>query len=123
MPPRKLDDGSDGEGKSNKRPKLEKGSDDYVRRRERNNIAVRKSRERSRQKAKETMEQMNRLRSENTRLEQKVQILSKELSVLKDLFLAHAGAVPGSENERTISEDKKVLDHQYSVITKIERPQ
>ncbi|KAK3086555.1 hypothetical protein FSP39_020152 [Pinctada imbricata] len=128
MPPRKMDDGSDSDSKS-KRAKFEKGSEDYIRRRERNNIAVRKSRERTRQKAKETKEQMSYLQSENQRLEQRVQILSKELSVLKDLFLAHAAAVSQNEAADNGSDMKpqikiaKNSDHEYSVITMPERPQ
>jgi CCAAT/enhancer binding protein (C/EBP) gamma len=48
-----------------KRRRLEKGSDEYLKRRERNNLAVKKSREKSRQKAKETMDQVDKLRKEN----------------------------------------------------------
>ena len=98
-----------------KRKKLEKGSDEYLKRRERNNIAVKKSREKSRQKAKETMEQVKKLREENESLEQKVSILSKELVVLKDLFLAHAGSVSQGESSGNGEVDTK--DHLYSSPT------
>ena len=80
-----------------KRQKLDKNSDEYKKRRERNNVAVRKSREQSRQKAKDTMEKVSRLRDENKALEQKVTILNKELGVLRDLFLTHASATATSE--------------------------
>lgn len=101
-----------------KKSRYTKGSDEYTKRRERNNIAVKKSREKSRAKAKETSEQVNRLRSENEMLEQKVQILSKELSVLKDLFLAHAGSVSqgcGMSANNDIKADS-TTDHGYSKI-------
>lgn len=111
-------DESDTDSVKPKRTKLDKASDDYLARRERNNIAVRKSREKSRAKAKETLQQVNKLRSENELLEQKVQLLTKELSVLKDLFLAHAGnSVPNTDNpivEFVTVEVASPTDHQYS---------
>lgn len=113
-------DESDATSPKEKRAKLDKCGDDYLARRERNNIAVRKSREKSRAKAKETMAQVDRLRKENEMLEQKVTILSKELSVLKDLFLAHAGNV-GDRNcpsppptTITVQVTASPQDHQYS---------
>uniref|UniRef100_A0A3B3RVX2 CCAAT/enhancer-binding protein gamma n=1 Tax=Paramormyrops kingsleyae TaxID=1676925 RepID=A0A3B3RVX2_9TELE len=68
----------------------DKESDEYRQRRERNNLAVKKSRMRSKQKAQDTQQRVNELKEENERLEAKIKLLSKELSVLKDLFLEHA---------------------------------
>ncbi|KAK2913917.1 hypothetical protein Q8A67_002316 [Cirrhinus molitorella] len=68
----------------------DKNSDEYRQRRERNNLAVKKSRMRSKQKAQDTQQRVNELKEENERLEAKIKLLSKELSVLKDLFLEHA---------------------------------
>lgn len=70
---------------------LDKNSDEYKKRRERNNMAVKKSRNKSKMRTAQTMQRVNELKDENERLETKVKILSKELSFLKDLFLAHAG--------------------------------
>jgi len=101
MPPKKTyesyESDSDAESPTSqksggKRQKFDKNSDEYKKRRERNNVAVRKSREASRQKAKDTMEKVSRLREENRQLEQKVTILNKELGVLRDLFVTHATA-------------------------------
>ncbi|RUS70042.1 hypothetical protein EGW08_022191 [Elysia chlorotica] len=100
MPPKKSYESYDSESDdsqgqkrgSGKRQKLDKNSDEYRQRRERNNLAVRKSREASRKKAKETMDKVSKLRDENRALEQKVTILNKELMVLKDLFMTHASA-------------------------------
>lgn len=105
-----------------KRAKIDKSGDEYTMRRERNNIAVRKSREKSRAKAKETLAQVDKLRQENEMLEQKVTILSKELSVLKDLFLAHAGNVgevtcPTPPPTTVTVQVTASADHQYSVKT------
>lgn len=71
---------------------LDKNSDEYKKRRERNNMAVKKSRNKSKMKTQQTMQRVVELKAENERLETKVKILSKELSFLKDLFLAHAGS-------------------------------
>ncbi|MFT7817294.1 CCAAT/enhancer-binding protein gamma-like [Arapaima gigas] len=68
----------------------DKESEEYRQRRERNNLAVKKSRMRSKQKAQDTQQRVNELKEENERLEAKIKLLSKELSVLKDLFLEHA---------------------------------
>ena len=80
LPVERSESESDGDsvesGAGGKRQKLEKNSDEYKKRRERNNVAVRKSREASRQKAKDTMEKVSRLREENKALEQKVPILN-----------------------------------------------
>uniref|UniRef100_A0A1A8MT56 CCAAT/enhancer-binding protein gamma n=2 Tax=Nothobranchius TaxID=28779 RepID=A0A1A8MT56_9TELE len=73
-----------------KKPTVDKDSDEYRQRRERNNLAVKKSRMRSKQKAMDTQQRVNELKEENERLEAKIKLLSKELSVLKDLFLEHA---------------------------------
>ncbi|AWP01019.1 putative CCAAT/enhancer-binding protein gamma [Scophthalmus maximus] len=73
-----------------KKPHADKDSDEYRQRRERNNLAVKKSRMRSKQKAQDTQQRVNELKEENERLEAKIKLLSKELSVLKDLFLEHA---------------------------------
>ncbi|XP_056134725.1 CCAAT/enhancer-binding protein gamma [Lampris incognitus] len=73
-----------------KKPPADKDSEEYRQRRERNNLAVKKSRMRSKQKAQDTQQRVNELKEENERLEAKIKLLSKELSVLKDLFLEHA---------------------------------
>ncbi|XP_077569394.1 CCAAT/enhancer-binding protein gamma [Stigmatopora nigra] len=92
-----------------KKSSADKDSDEYRQRRERNNLAVKKSRQRSKQKAMDTQQRVNQLKEENERLEAKIKLLSKELSVLKDLFLEHAhnladnaqppsGASPAADN-------------------------
>lgn len=95
--------------------------DEYRRKRDRNNIAVKKSRERSRAKAKETLEKVDKLKQENADLEYKVQLLSKELSVLKDLFLTHAGAVQEPQcNTCSIKAETVQEDHKYSVQAQVQ---
>jgi len=77
--------------------KMDKNTDEYKHRRERNNVAVKKSRTKSKLKTQQTLERVNTLREENAKLESKIQLLSKELSFLKDLFLAHAGSAHGQQ--------------------------
>ncbi|GFT68442.1 hypothetical protein NPIL_314541 [Nephila pilipes] len=74
---------------------MDKDSDEYKKRRERNNLAVKKSRSKTKLKTQQTVERVNQLREENEMLEAKIKILTKELSFLKDLFLAHAGSAHG----------------------------
>lgn len=66
---------------------------DYETKRARNNEAVKRSREKARQKAKETHDRVSKLKQENEKLEERIKLLSKELTFLKDIFLAHAGTL------------------------------
>lgn len=80
--------------------------DVYRLKRDRNNVAVKKSREKSRQKTKETAEKMALLRAENVTLERKIEDLSQELADLKkELLQKVAGsksrAAPVSQPEST----------------------
>jgi len=86
-----------------KRPaNLENGSQneeepdgDYLNKRARNNDAVKRSRQKAREKANETNSRVQKLKNENEKLEEKIKLLSKELTFLKDIFLAHAGTSHG----------------------------
>ncbi|CAG0920445.1 unnamed protein product [Notodromas monacha] len=71
----------------------DKRSDEYRRRRERNNIAVRKSREKAKQRSRETEDKVNGLARDNDRLRKRLDLLSKELNVLRSLF-STVGVVP-----------------------------
>lgn len=72
----------------------DKSSDEYKQRRQRNNIAVRKSRDKAKHKQKETEHKVATLVEENERLQKKVDLLSKELTVLKGLFTNVGADVP-----------------------------
>lgn len=98
-----LDDASLSEGSSSapsnitksgkpkrKRKPLDKNSDEYKKRREKNNEAVKKSRIKSKIKTEETKEQVNELSHEHELLTQKVQSLKKEFELLKELYQAHS---------------------------------
>ncbi|XP_076321370.1 uncharacterized protein LOC143230927 [Tachypleus tridentatus] len=65
---------------------IDKSSEEYRKRRERNNIAVRKSREKAKRRANLTNQRVNELLRENEALWSRIDLLSKELSVLKTLL-------------------------------------
>jgi CCAAT/enhancer binding protein (C/EBP) len=79
---------SPGGGKALKSHKksVDKGSDEYRRRRERNNIAVRKSREKAKIRSRETEHKVKELQRDNDRLSKKVDALSKEVGLLRGLL-------------------------------------
>ncbi|CAG9799810.1 unnamed protein product [Chironomus riparius] len=72
-----------------KKPKSDVESTDpnYVNKRQRNNEAVRKSRDKSKKKAEETMYKVQKLKEENKKLEGKIDEQKKTKKFLKDLFL------------------------------------
>jgi len=69
----------------------EKDSEEYRKLRERNNEAVKKSRTRTKMRTQATLEKVEKLRQENSNLEGKIDGLKKELDLLKELFMSHAG--------------------------------
>ncbi|XP_041983816.1 CCAAT/enhancer-binding protein gamma [Aricia agestis] len=68
----------------------EDDDEDYRKRRDRNNEAVKKSRYKSKQRTQETFTRVNKLKEENQMLEEKVKTLTKDLQFLKDLFMEYA---------------------------------
>ncbi|XP_057686258.1 CCAAT/enhancer-binding protein beta [Corythoichthys intestinalis] len=73
-------------GKTKKR--LDKDSDEYRQRRERNNLAVRKSRDKAKMRNLETQHKVLELAAENDRLQKRVEQLSRELATLRNLLSA-----------------------------------
>ncbi|XP_040187332.1 CCAAT/enhancer-binding protein beta [Rana temporaria] len=65
---------------------MDKHSDEYKVRRERNNIAVRKSRDKAKIRNMETQHKVLELSAENERLQKRVEQLSRELTTLRNLF-------------------------------------
>ncbi|XGW23425.1 hypothetical protein V3C99_005566 [Haemonchus contortus] len=70
-------------------PQMEK-DEDYEEKRRRNNEAVNRTREKKRQEETETAKKVEELRVENEKLERQVESLQKELSFLKEMFVAYA---------------------------------
>ncbi|RUS70043.1 hypothetical protein EGW08_022192 [Elysia chlorotica] len=80
--------------KSGKRRQVEKGTEEYVEKRARNNVAVRKSRAKAKQKQRETETRVKSLLEHNDQLQKKVDSLTKELNVLKGLFVNIGASIP-----------------------------
>jgi len=78
---------------STKKKKVDRGSDDYRRRRERNNAAVQKSREKTKIRTRNTEDRVKILARENERLMKKSELLQEELGVLRSLF-SSVGVLP-----------------------------
>ena len=81
-----------------KRPAEKDPDDDYVKKRERNNIAVRKSRMKAKERIEETRKRVVELSKENEELRKKVSLLQKELNVLRSLFANGGITVPSEIN-------------------------
>ncbi|CAD1476426.1 unnamed protein product, partial [Heterotrigona itama] len=102
--------------KKRKQISEEEDDEDYRRRRDRNNQAVKRSRVKSKLRTQQTLERVNRLKTENELLEEKIKMLTKELGFLKDLFLAHAGSSQHSVNFQDVdlndllAEDTKSIE-------------
>ncbi|XP_043937661.1 CCAAT/enhancer-binding protein alpha [Protopterus annectens] len=75
---------SDNRSKSKKL--VDKGSTEYRVRRERNNIAVRKSRDKAKLRNAETQQKVLELSSDNERLRKRVEQLNRELETLRGIF-------------------------------------
>jgi len=73
---------------------LDKDSEEYRDKRDRNNESVRKSRDKARQRQEETEGRLQTLVTENERLQDRVDSLEKELSILRGLFTNVGAAVP-----------------------------
>lgn len=76
-----------------------KDTAEYYEKRARNNVAVRKSREKAKIKQTVTETRVQQLTSENERLQKKVDLLSKELTVLKSLFINVGASLPENFEE------------------------
>jgi len=72
--------------KTKKKRMPEKGTVEYRQKRDRNNVAVRRSREKSKMRVQETEHRVKELEDENQRLQSRITLLTKELNVLKSLF-------------------------------------
>jgi len=72
---------------SNKKPRNPaKGTAEYQQKREKNNVAVRRSRDKAKQKAMETQQKVQLLTAENKKLHDRVAELTHELNTLKNLL-------------------------------------
>ena len=84
-----------GKAKSSRKKRMpDRNSEEYREKRDRNNVAVRRSRQKSKQRVVETEYRVRELENENAHLQSKIALLSKELNVLKSLFTSAGVAQP-----------------------------
>lgn len=76
----------DGQPQSKKPRNPAKGTAEYQQKREKNNVAVRRSRDKAKQKAMETQHKVQLLTAENKKLHDRVAELTHELTTLKNLL-------------------------------------
>ncbi|CAL8243582.1 unnamed protein product [Lota lota] len=75
-----------GGGDRSKKKRVDKNSPEYRMRRERNNVAVRKSRDKAKMRNVETQHKVVELASDNDRLRKRVEHLTRELDTLRGIF-------------------------------------
>lgn len=85
------------------------GDDSYLRRRQRNNAAVRRSREKARQKQRDSAKRLAELTADNNRLRLKYNVLFKELNLLRGLFPDQTSATGSAVNQHLLAEVDHVL--------------
>lgn len=85
-------------GKAPRKKGIDRNSDEYRSRRERNNIAVRKSRQKAKQKHIETEDKVKDLVSHNEALQRKVDALMNELNAMRRLLSNVATAKLGAKS-------------------------
>jgi len=69
-----------------KRKMLDKNSEEYRRRRKLNNIAVKKSREKTKAESRQIGQRLHHLSADKDRLERRVEMLTQEIQFLQGLF-------------------------------------
>lgn len=78
----------------NRKRQPPKDTEEYYEKRARNNIAVRKSRDKAKLRQQETEDRVQSLQDDNEALQRKVDLLTKELTVLKSLFINVGASLP-----------------------------
>jgi len=73
--------------------------EEYKKKREKNNEAVRKSRQKTKNRTLETARRVEALKQENDELEQRSKSLTKELKLLKEIFVKQMNQQGGQEEE------------------------
>lgn len=77
---------------------------DYNEKRQRNNEAIKKNREKARAMREETERQMSSLRTENEYMERRIQLLKDELEFLKYVYYQHTQTAPAEPDINTNTE-------------------
>ena len=65
--------------------------EDYVKKREKNNAAVKRARQKAKEKSQQTFKRIQKIKNENKELEERIKALSKELSTMKNIYEKYTG--------------------------------
>ena len=74
--------------KANAEDEVDEG---YLKKREKNNAAVKRARQKAKERAKKTNQRIQSIRSENKELEERIKALSEELTAIKDVYAKYTG--------------------------------
>merc|ERR1712198_87499 len=70
--------------------------EEYVKKREKNNAAVKRARQKAKEKSQQTFQRIQSIKNENKELEERIKALSKELSTMKNIYEKYTGEIyPG----------------------------
>lgn len=87
---------------------IDKNSDLYRAKRERNNIAVRRSREKKKQREAENEVRVQELTDENNKLQSRLDVVLKEMKLLKSLYKNIGVALPAEAQQKIERELAKI---------------
>ena len=71
---------------------VDKNDPEYIEKRAKNNEAIKRTRQKAKEKAKETETKLENLRTENKSMEDKISVLDQEMKFLKDVYETHLKA-------------------------------
>lgn len=83
----------------------ERSTVEYKEKRLKNNVAVKKSRDKSKAKAREAQMRVQHLQVQNEQLQQTVDNMTSELRYLKDLLISQAGTGNGNSEDELVGEE------------------
>jgi len=110
------DSGSGSESKGKYRRWPEKHTNEYAEKREKNNAAVKKSREKARLEAAERAGKAEQLRTENDQLEQRVSSLEHHLGELKSLMVRGAQCAASAPSAAAADQSMELLMDEVKVL-------
>jgi len=68
-------------------------SEEYLKKREKNNAAVKRARQKAKERATKTNQRIQSIRTENKELEERIKVLSAELTAIKDVYARYTGEI------------------------------
>jgi CCAAT/enhancer binding protein (C/EBP) gamma len=66
--------------------------EEYLHKREKNNAAVKRARQKAKERVQQTHNRIQNIKTENEELEEKIRVLSAELAVMKNIYSTYTDA-------------------------------